>query len=201
MKNWESLLGRPEFKMDELFQVLEGAGLSKLDYDDFHNRFLPGNNYPQFTSDSIFALMGYLAEGAFRAERLPAYKANKSSYRIKVPSKSSSETALHHMLKQEATAWLRGNGVKRVFYEKKYLGGVADILSEDGRWAIECGASRPSKVWNALRQERSSLQKIVLFNEAGVTVFSRGPSIKAYRKMQDEWRAKMARMMGRNKWY
>lgn len=193
MKHWWYLIDQPKFDASGLISTLKAAGFSRSDYENFYDRFLPGNNYPQFSQNSIWALMGYLAEGAFTAERLPSYKAKKSDYRIKVPPKSSTETPIHHRLKQEATAWLREKGVKKIVYEEYYFGGIADVSSEDGLWVVECGASRPDKVWDTIGpSDRNDNGKVVFFNDIGITIFSAGPEIKGYRKVDDQWRREMA---------
>lgn len=165
--------------------ILKSAGFGKQDVDDLYERFLPGNCYPQCSLRDIWATLCLVADGVHLMDRQPPYIATPAAYSILVPRKSSSESDLHHSLKQEATEWLKlAHGITEVFYEQPFYAGQCDVLSSCGKWIIECGASRPSKVWDLFRHESSSDRSIVFFNEHGITVFRAGPNLPTYLELK-----------------
>lgn len=74
-------------------------------------------------------------------------------YDAKAFSRFSGRTMAHMHLCAQAAAWLESTGRKRQTVGRlDYPGGVADVLSEDGTLAIECGYTTARKVLKALEQ-------------------------------------------------
>ncbi len=150
---------------------------------DLRSRFLPSGCLPQFGDAELWAILGYLADDVFLIERLPPYPWSKRASRLRVPRKSRSETQDHHDLKCLATLWLKQvHEVTGVEYEVPYAAGICDVMSSDCTWFIECGASRPSKVWSIFENPPAEHRRIVFFTFDGITVFKPGPRLPAFQE-------------------
>lgn len=180
---------------ERLVPVLGEAGFQQADFDDFQKRFQPGGCYPQFDDSQIWILLGYLAQEAFVAARLDPYSGNTDTYKIQVPAKSDRETGVHHRLKQEATEWLHSKGALQISYEEGYYSGICDVMDESAKWFIECGASRPSKVWQMFECSDTVDKRLVFFNDNGITIFEAGPKIEEYRSIVHKQMADIAQKL------
>jgi len=179
MGTWQEKVREPG-AIPKMVPLLKGFGFSKEDVEDIESRFSPYASFNQHHPLDIWALMGYVAEGAFLMKRLPPYTPKRSVDRIWVKAHYP-ESGHHRYLKQLATRWLRvEKKVRKVEYEREYPGGISDVSSADRKWFVECGCSRPSKIWDTFRQEGSIHRKIVLFNAWNITIFEAGPNIKEY---------------------
>lgn len=98
------------------------------------------------------------------------------------------DTDTHVRLKKQATLWLRQcHKVTNVEYETQSSGGFCDIMSNDGNWVVECGATRPSKVWQQYDCDSNDKSSLVVFNDVGIAVFRVGTKIKQYREALQRW--------------
>jgi hypothetical protein len=192
---WESRFREPG-GVDKLVQVLKKAGFTKADHTDLDNRITPYASYPQGLPADVWALLGYVAEGAFSMERLPAYTPKRSVDSIVVVYRNS-ESGHHIYLKKAATSWLRTvKKIRKITYEQPYYGGRSDVSSADGIWSIECGCTRPDKIWNTFRHEGAINQKIVLFNTNGITIFGAGKANAEYIKVEAAHRSEISKRIG-----
>ena len=195
MELWEHRLRKPG-GVDKLIRVLKKAGFTKEDYTDLESRVTPYSSYTQALPTDVWALLGYVAEGAFSMERLPAYTPKRSVNSIRVVYKSS-ESGHHIYLKRAATSWLRTvKKIRKIAYEQPYYGGISDVSSENGIWSIECGCTRPDKIWDTFRHESAINHKVVLFNMNGITIFGAGKSNAEYIKAEAAFRRKMTEQIG-----
>lgn len=188
MELWDDLWagGSNDF-VPKAIQLLKSAGISKADIDDLYERFLPADCRPQCSLQDVWAIMCLVADGVYLMDRQPPYKPTVAAQSILIPMKSHRETETHHRLKQEATEWLNLKvGIKRVLYEEAFGSGVCDVMSDCRKWIVECGASRPSKIWDFYRLEGVSDTSIVLFNDHGVTSFKAGPNLPGYLSLKRE---------------
>lgn len=161
----------------------QSLSFKQADHDDLYERFVPGNCYPQCSKQDISEILWLVEQRVFIMDRQPPYQASPKACQIDIPSKSILETELHHLLKQEATEWLMvKHGVEGVLYEQPAGAGISDVISKCGKWVVECGGSRPSKVVDFYGIEGNAGKSIVLFNEYGLTVFMAGESLKSYLK-------------------
>lgn len=195
MELWEVRLREPGGS-DLLVKTLKKAGLSKKDHDDLDDRITPYASYPQSLPLDVWALLGYVADGAFSMDRRAPYAHHKSVDSIKVISRAS-EGGHHVYLKKLATRWLKKEQkIKNVVYEQPYYGGIADVSSPDGIWSVECGCSRPDKIWETFRHTRAADHKVVLFSDMGVTIFTAGKNIREYIEKEGAHRAEIMRRIG-----
>lgn len=179
MNLWDTRI-REEGGVEELAPKLKAAGFSMADFKDLENRFQPFGSFSQFVPVDIWALLGYVSDAAFSMERLKPYSPSKRIRQIRVVGRAS-ESEHHLYLKQVATEWLKKvKGVKKVVYEAGYEGGVADVSSTDGVWSVECGCTRPSKIWQTFSMESAARKKVVLLSEEGITIFQAGERFMEY---------------------
>ena len=150
------------------------------------NLFCPPNCYAQFGAHDVYTLLAYLAERAFDMKI-------KRPYRFSKPTKErDGSRELHERLVEEATIWLRKErGERQVEYEVPFQSGRADIATENGKVYIECGATRPSKVWQLFEHEGDKVE-LVVFNRLGMVVFNEGPQIRSYREAYFEYSRRLS---------
>ncbi len=186
MELWDRLIHKDSRgTVERLAKIFKAAGISKADLEDLEFRFTPYTSFNQYDPLDIWAMMGYLADGAFSIEKLDPFSISPNARidRMWVHAKAN-ESGHHIYLKRLATRWLkRRKKVKEVEYEQDYPGGRCDVCSKDQSWIVECGCSRPSKVWDTFYNPNFAKKRLVLFNQDNITVFSSGPKIDEYRKM------------------
>jgi len=192
---WESRL-RESGGAEKLVKVLKKAGFTGADHADLDGRITPYASYPQALPADVWALLGYVAEGAFSMERLSAYTPKRSIDKISVVYRKS-ESGYHVYLKKVATSWLRTvKKIREIVYEQPYYGGIADVSSADGIWSVECGCTRPDKIWNTFKHEDAINQKIVLFNMNGITIFGAGKANADYIQAEAARRSEISKRIG-----
>lgn len=179
------------------------ASYTQREIDRFYNFFCPDGCRPQFQFDDLYVLLAYLKDHSLQCISEEPYEPQRNVSSIRVKKKSHVESPHHIYLKKLATAWLQDKKfVKKVSYEEGFRCGVADVVSEDGLWIVECGATRPNKVFDQIfgHGEKDKDSKVVLFNDLTVSTFSAGPNFEKAKeediKKDRQIRKKMAKKMG-----
>lgn len=186
MEVWDALWSNgQEDVLQKAIPLLKAFGFKSPDVKDLEDRFLPAGCYPQFSPRDIWATMCLVADSVFLLDRQPPYQATAEARSLVIPWKSHTESEAHHRLKQEATEWLKvKQGVNEFLYEEYYVSGISDVMSKDGKWIVECGGSRPSKIWDFYRHENTKDNALIFFNDNGVTIFRAGPGLPEYMKLR-----------------
>ncbi len=183
MELWERIIREPGIIRGRLLPILKASSFTQGDFDNLDSRFSPYASFTQYSKLEIWALLGYLAEGAFLMECLPPYIPKRSVDHIWV-KRNYPESGHHLYLKRVATRWLKvERNIKKIEYEKHYPGGISDVASSSGRWVVECGCCKPGKIFNTFRLKNSIHRKLVLLSSEGVTIFRAGPNIEEYIKI------------------
>lgn len=194
MRSWRftssSLCGNPEAV------AFSKSNYTRGEIDHFYDLFCPGNCRPQFQADDLYILLSYLKDGSLSCLTEKPYDPKRDVSGIKVKQRSSSESEHHLYLKQLATAWLMDEkSIKEVAYEAGFQGGECDVMSSDGIWIIECGATRPCKVYEQIfgSGKTDGDSKVVVFNDLAVATFSAGPMFHQAKKEDTKARDRIAR--------
>lgn len=186
MKLWDDILSkRPRHPSsdDEVVNTLKSADLS-VDHGFLLERlFCPYGGRPQSAPWQAWALLCLVAEGVFSMEVSGPYTPKR---KLTLPHpKSGRESLLHRTLKANAAHWLRvKHKVRDVSFEVPTVAAVSDVCSSDRRWLVECGVTRPSKVWEHYMANNTDLDRIVLFNQLGIVMFGAGQNLRTYRDIK-----------------
>lgn len=152
-------------------------------------QFCPDGCRPQSACYETYCLFAYIASDVFRVEMTPPYEREFDLGKHSILTKKK-ETQVHKDLKSKATEWLiQEKGCASVSYEERYSAGIADVVSSDGAWYVECGATRPEKVWRFHEAQRGNL---VVFNDVGVATFTKGKRFGEYMEAVFRHSKKMA---------
>jgi hypothetical protein len=147
---------------------------SQKEIERFCALFCPPGLRPQFGFSEAAVLLAYVAEGLFSFDLSPGSEVRETPVGLSsaVGVRNSAETKEHLLLKALSTQWLCERGISEVDYEGGYEAGEFDVAARDRSWIVECGASRPSKVYQFLPNSPTS--KFVVFNRVGIAVFRVG---------------------------
>lgn len=153
-----------------------------IDVAFLDSHFCPPGCYPQFGQDEAAKLLGLIDRLAIKVTVFDQYIPKRDVSKITVKRRSDRESETHLALKQLATAWLldemRVSG--EIFYEERGPAGIGDVICPVSCWTVECGGSRPSKIYNGLLVAPN--WKIALINDLGVMTFEVGPRFDLYQQ-------------------
>ena len=99
----------------------------------------PGPFGPRSPWHSAYYLHGAMLDGGVKMRlcRIPAEHVAEAM--IQRPDGEARESAEHRQMKRACLLWMRALGTKDAAEEQDYCAGIADVLSVDLNWVVECG--------------------------------------------------------------
>lgn len=187
--NWLGYGPKASGELRRMRQEVERSNLGRLACR-LERIFCPKGCGPQFTIPELWAITLMVRDEVFKLHRFQAPRMKR------VPLNSigtkTGESDLHRLLKAEIAPWVMKRCCGRVDYELGYEAGISDVSCSCGRVQVECGATRPSKIWQLfeLRPEKSD-SLLVVYNREGFVGFSEGKQILKFRKQEESLRRRI----------
>jgi hypothetical protein len=99
----------------------------------------PGPFGPRSTWHSAHYLLAAMLDGGVKMRlcRIPAEHVAEAM--IQRPHGEARESAEHRQMKRACLLWMRALGSRDAAEEQDYCAGIADVLSDDLNWVVECG--------------------------------------------------------------